>query len=568
VALGARRRRLATRAAPLVVLAAAAFGAGAVSGGRHVGADARVVRDFAQAWERDDYAQMYADTDAATHRSTTVTAFAAAYRDALAIATATDVRAGTPRRIEDGYRLPVRVSTRLFGEIAAAVDIPVTGEGEQARVAWRPHLTFPGVPSGAELTRRTELPPRGSILARDRTPLAQGADRASPLGDLAASVVGSLGPIPPARAQELAALGYPDDARVGTSGLERAFDRQLSGKPGGELLAGSRVLARAHARPGGSVRTTISPSVQRAAVQALAGRLGGVVAVRPRDGQVLAAAGIGFSGLQPPGSTFKLITLTGVLERRLARPSTPFPYETATTLEGVQIDNANGETCGGTLAQAFAQSCNSVFAPLGAKLGATRLVDVAQRFGFNRAPDIDGAAESTIPAADEIGDDLAVGSSAIGQGRVQATALQMASVASTIALHGRRPRLTLAFDPSGRPAPTTRVTSEAVAREVERMMLGVVDFGTGTAAKIAGVKVAGKTGTAELRSQRRCEPDPADPEACKDPQEDDPTDTDAWFAGYAPAGRPRICVAVMLVGAGAGGTTAAPAARGVLLAGL
>ena len=184
------------------------------------------------------------------------------------------------------------------------------------------------------------------------------------------------------------------------------------------------------------MRTTISTAVQSAAVAALGDRLGGVVAMDPRTGGVLAASGIGFSGLQPPGSTFKILTVTGALEAHLTSPSRAYPVETKATLEGVDLANANGEACGGTLVQSFAESCNSVFAPLGAKLGARRLVDVAERFGFNHDSEIPGAAMSTIPPAEEIGDDLAVGSSAIGQGRVQATALQMAIVASTIGLRG------------------------------------------------------------------------------------------------------------------------------------
>jgi cell division protein FtsI/penicillin-binding protein 2 len=111
--------------------------------------------------------------------------------------------------------------------------------------------------------------------------------------------------------------------------------------------------------------------------------------------------------------------------------------------------------------------------------------------------------------------------------------------------------------------------SARTARTVERLMLGVVRAGTGTAAAIPGVKVAGKTGTAELRATQACQPAVDNPEACTD-QAADTTDTDAWFATYAPAGdgRARIAVGVMLVGAGAGGDTAAPAARQVLLSGL
>ena len=177
---------------------------------------------------------------------------------------------------------------------------------------------------------------------------------------------------------------------------------------------------------------------------------------------------------------------------------------TKATLEGVDLDNANGESCGGTFVESFAESCNSVFAPLGAQLGARRLVDVAERFGFNRDPGVPGAAMSTIPAAEEIGDDLAVGSSAIGQGRVQATALEMAIVAATIGRRGLRPRPTFDFDAATAGSPTVRATKARTARTVERLMLAVVRNGTGVAAAIPGVAVAGKTGTAELKTTTRC----------------------------------------------------------------
>src|SRR5205823_1606084 len=197
------------------------------------------------------------------------------------------------------------------------------------------------------------------------------------------------------------------------------------------------------------------------------------------------------------------------------------------TIEGYTLQNAGGEACGGTLLNAFAVSCNSVFAPLGAKLGARRLVNVAERFGFNQPPSIPGAAESRIPSAKAIGDRLAVGSSAIGQGKVQASALFMTDVAATIAMGGRRPIPTLTVD---EPPRFVHVTTPTVARLVQRMMIAVVEFGTGTAAQIPGVEVAGKTGTAELVNTSTLTNPSASTEA----------NTDAWFVGYAPVGAPRI----------------------------
>jgi cell division protein FtsI/penicillin-binding protein 2 len=369
------------------------------------------------------------------------------------------------------------------------------------------------------------------------------------------------------RVDALRAAGFPPEAEVGLSGLERMFDGRLSGTPGGVLLAGSRPLGRGHSRPDPPLRTSIDPAVQSAATEALAGRYGGVAALRPRTGEVLGLAGVAFSAPQPPGSTFKIVTAAAALQNGLVTRTSSFPFQSSTRLEGVELQNANGETCGGTFEQAFAQSCNSVFAPLGAKLGARRLVAAARRFGFDGTRPLPGAAPSSIPDAGKIGDDLAVGSSAIGQGRVQATALQMAVVAATIAGHGRRPRLTLL---PRRRGVRVRATSSRVAQTVERLMVDTVRFGTGTAAAIPGIEVAGKTGTAELRQTVT----PADQQdaARGTPDEtgskSDPTDTDAWFAGYAPAKNPRLAVCVLLVRAGAGGDTAAPAARAVLQAGL
>jgi cell division protein FtsI/penicillin-binding protein 2 len=551
----------------VLALCGVAFVIGLVTGARHTPAGQAHAERFASAWERGDYAAMYSELTAGDRGRVPRARFTAAYQEALRTATAAKVDTAKPRKDGSAYRVPVRIPTRAFGTVAGEVVLPTSGDG----IDWSRALVFPGLAVGERLRRVTRMPPRATLLARDRTVLARGDDRAS-TSLLAPQVVGQLGPIPPERREELAALGVPADAEVGVSGLERIFDERLLGTPGGELVAGARVLKRTSPHQAPALRTTISLAVEQAAVTALGPRLGGVVAIKPHTGEVLAFAGIAFSGLQPPGSTFKMITTTGALEAGITNPQKGYPVQTKAVLEGVDLENANGESCGGSLIVSFAKSCNSVFAPLGVQLGAKRLVATAERYGFNELPDIAGAAESTIPPADEIGDDLAVGSSAIGQGRVQATALQMATVAAAIGLRGRRPHLTLDYSAArGRAAATERATSPKVARTMERLMLAVVRGGTGVRAAVPGVLVAGKTGTAELRTTKKCEPDPENPESCPpEDQANDPTDTDAWFAAYAPAGkgRPHVAVGVLLVASGAGGDTAAPAAREVLVAGL
>jgi hypothetical protein len=554
-----RRRGLAPRQrGALLLLATVAVAALAIvlfaAGGTP--ASERLALDFVKAWQRRDYATMYEDSSAATRARLSPSTFAAAYQNALDMATATSSRIGRPTLGAGTVNVTVVVRTRIFGALPLRWVLPVTGGGRAPHINWNPSLTFPGLRAGETLTRRSTLPPRAELLAADGTPLA-GVSGAS-------DIIGTLGPAPPSRAEQLLAAGYPPGATVGLNGLELVFERRLAGTPGGELLAGSRLIASATPRAEPPLRTTIIPSLESLAVATLGAQQGGLVVLAPSTGDVLAVAGTPFSELQPPGSTFKIVTLTGVLFARLATPSTVFPYATEATIDGYTLHNANGENCGGTLGNAFAVSCNSVFAPLGAKLGAARLLDAARRFGFNQQPSIPIVAESTIPPR-SLQSDLDVGSSAIGQGEVLSTALQMAVVAATIADTGRRPTPTLTSELR---RPLIRVLPAHVARMVRQLMLGVVQYGTGTAAQISGVPVAGKTGTAELATTvGNCTPAPGN--ACPGAQQNNPRNTDAWFVAFAPAiHHPRVVVGVLLPHNGAGGATAAPLAAVLLRAGL
>jgi peptidoglycan glycosyltransferase len=577
----------------VIALAAIAFVVGAIVGGDHTGsAQQSVAEQFVRAWAQDNYLTMYDDIDSAAQRTISPSVFATDYQAAARTATTTSatVAGGAHAEGNGTIRVPVHVHTRLFGTLTESFRVRVRDESTGSRVVWSERLVFPGLRAGERLSRRTTLPPRAALLARDGSVLAEGpasgaGTRDSPLGAAADAAVGEVGPIPASRLSELEAEGVPANAIVGTSGLELAFDDHLRGTPGGELLAGTRVLASAVEKPSPAVRTTISPKLQQVAATALGGQLGGIVAIDPTNGQILAVAGIGIDSLQPPGSTFKMVTVTAVLESKVASESTVFPYATSTTLDGVTLENANGESCGGSLALAFAVSCNSVFAPLGVKVGAPRLVATAERLGFNHEPGVVGATESTLPPAAQIQGELELGSTAIGQGEVLASALEMVTVASTIADGGVRPTATF----QATRAPRPRAMSAATARTVRRLMIGVVREGTGTAAAIPGVVVAGKTGTAELgipRCQGKDEKGSGEASSAssasgaseaseaKQGTEDcstgptDPQNTDAWFAAFAPALHPRIAVGVLLVKDGAGGETAAPVARQVIEAAL
>ncbi len=550
-----RRRRLRL-IVPVAAVALIALGVVLVIRASSARSERRMVTNYVQAWAAGDYTRMYSLLDPASKAGTSEARFAAGYRRDAGTATLLRLTAGRVGRRSGAY-IPVQMlaATKLFGTLHQTLEVPITGSGSGATVHFTSSLLFPGLQGHERLARHMALPPRATLFAADGSPLAQGPDRTSTIPDVASQIVGVLGPIPRADASTYTAQGYPAGAHVGLDGLERAFQSQLAGTPGGVLLAGKRALARAAPIPGQDVTTTIEPNLERAAVAALGGSYAGIAAMDPRTGALLALAGIAFSAAQPPGSTMKIVTSTAALAAGIVKLSSVFPYSTQAILDGYTLHNAGGEDCGGTLLNSFAVSCNSVFAPLGARVGSKRLLAMADKFGFNQAPTIPGAAESSIPP-DSLGSDLEVGSSAIGQGQVLATPLEMTDVGATIAMGGRRPVPTLE---AHQPPKFVHVTSGHVAGLVQRMMVAVVEFGTGTSAAIPGVTVAGKTGTAELANTTT-----SNGGSVANANQL----TDAWFVGYAPVGNPRIVVGALFPNQGAGGATAAPAVRQVLVAGL
>ncbi|MGE5407207.1 MAG: penicillin-binding transpeptidase domain-containing protein [Syntrophothermus sp.] len=567
-----RRRRLVTRTLPLALIAIVAFVVGAV-----VGAPGSPERDaakrFAAAWARQETGAMYAELNAASQERIPFKRFAAAYREAAETSTLRGLEPsspGDPTSSEGRTVVPVpmTVETVAFGRFEEELAVPYADGG----IEWEASLVFPGLRPGEHLESAIELAPRAPILANDGTPLAQGPadEREYPLGTAAIDVVGEIGTAPEEDQARLARHGFSPETPVGISGLEQALNLRLAGKPGGTLYAvdssgSSRALAKSKPVEGAPVKTTIDPTLQETAVAALAGRAGGIAVLDARNGDVRALAGQAFSAPQPPGSTFKMVTTTAALQKKIVSLDDEFEITNGVNVGGRFIENANGEYCGGTFRQAFAESCNADFAPLGPQIGNDDLVATAERFGFNSPPTLYAPrivaevepAESTIPK--EIGTEVELGVSAIGQGEVLATPLQMASVAQTIAAGGIRMPTSIVKGKKLRPtAKPVRVMSKRIADELTELMVGVVVEGTGTAGAITQAQVAGKTGTAELG------PKPGQENAERPEQR-----KDAWFAAFAPAEKAKLAIGVLLIEAeAAGGEVAAPAAAEVLSAGI
>ena len=388
------------------------------------------------------------------------------------------------------------------------------------------------------------------------------------------------------------------------SGLEESQNDYLTGS--NSDLSG--VLAREfHSITGGTVKgndvvTSLDPAVQAAAYNGLkaTGLPGAAVALDPATGKVLAlVSSPGYNpnaavrgtaawfrtlkapsapllnrvtqGRYPPGSTFKVITAAAALASGKFTPTSRFVDTGTFTEYGQAIHNDSGERFGATdLSNALTHSINTIFAQIGSELcGRSNtcplLQDAMSRFGMYRRPQIDLPSNEVLPSGladpDHPGQllprdgKLDPARTAIGQYTLEVTPLQMAMVAGAIANGGVLMRPTLVdrvVGPGGRTITSTkpksdgRAASPKVAAELREMMGNVVKDGTGTQAALAGVSVAGKTGTAQTSR---------------------PGYNDAWFIAFAPQVNPRIAIAVVVEGTREyGGQIAAPIAKSMIQA--
>ncbi|WP_461205918.1 peptidoglycan D,D-transpeptidase FtsI family protein [Clostridium sp. DL1XJH146] len=380
------------------------------------------------------------------------------------------------------------------------------------------------------------------------------------------------------------------------AGLEKEYDKYLRGDTFlglselfdkiDEALKGKNSDEEFIVDEGYNIVTTLDASIQKRAYEELSGENGGngaIVAIEPQTGKILASVSYpsfnpladtvrwqeynnddnnplfnrAFSGLYPPGSTFKIVTLLSALENIDGVEQKIFEDDGGITFnDNESISNFGGEVMGEiSLQKAFTESSNDVFGELGIELGNENLKNTAEQLFFNKELNIDGFSinESNFPTLSswEKGD---IAQSAIGQGQVIVSPAQMAIITSVIANDGiyKEPYIVekivnddgYVIKDNTPSISGDRIFSEKEVETTKEYMKKVVDEGTGTNAKISGVEVCGKTGTAEYG---------------------DKSSSHSWFVAFAPAENPQIAVAVIVEDGGLGGNRAAKIAKEVII---
>lgn len=439
---------------------------------------------------------------------------------------------------------------------------------------------YQDMPSNNHTINKARFIKRGSIITADGLTLAESVQQADgtyarsyPNGNLAAHVVGYY------------------SQQYGTMGIENTQNDTLTGSKDYSSWQNALNSLAGISEPGNSVQLTIDSRIQRAAEQALAGRVGAIVALDPRSGAVLAWASAptfdntniqaaieaaNASGgadtsmydratlaLYTPGSTFKVLTLASALENGLATLDTIYDSPGRMEIGGADVVSI-GERGHGkiSLAKAFALSSNTVFGQVADGLGAEKLVATARAFGYGQQLGLDfTTAASVMPNPEEMTEwELAWAGAGqpVGQGHTpgpQATVMQNALMAATIANNGIAMNpyvVSQILAPDGTVLKTTRghslgqAVGSGTAEQVKQAMLDVVQNGTGSAAAIAGVKVAGKTGTAETNN----------------------ANANSTFVGFAPYDTPTVAIAVVIEQNAKGEETAAAVGGQVLRAAL
>ncbi len=383
-------------------------------------------------------------------------------------------------------------------------------------------------------------------------------------------------------------IGY-SSVRYGRNGIEEQLNDELTGQSTdlGVQSWIDRLLGR---KPkGASVQLTLVPAVQKEAQKALSGQTGAIIVLDPQTGALIASASAPTydpanleddwarlsndpgapllnrptQGLYTPGSAFKVVTATSALDNGKVTPDTEFIDTGTYVVFGGKVTNYGGAVFGpNDFTTALTYSINTTFGKVGNLLGRKRLVSSMQRFGFYQTPPLPLPQGMVVPSGrygkngllspDAFMDPLAVAWAAVGQEQLLSTPLQMALVAAGVANDGRvmKPYYTQqivaasgAVVQKSQPQQWLVAMKPLTASQLNVMMQRVVNAGTGTAAALEGIQVAGKTGTAERGDGSNL----------------------AWFIGFAPADDPQVAIAVVIEDTqSTGGEAAAPLAAAVI----
>lgn len=421
---------------------------------------------------------------------------------------------------------------------------------------------------------------RGSIITSDNVTLAQSVQQADgtyvreyPQGNLAAHTVGYY------------------SQQYGTTGIEASMNETLTGSQDYSTWETAINSLAGIAQPGNSVVLTIDSRIQRVCEQALEGHTGAIVVLNPSTGAVLAKASAptydnsnaeaaiaeasasgsdalydrATQALYTPGSTFKTVTLAAALDTGIASLSTRYDAPSSIEIGGADITNVNNADWGTiSLQTAFDYSANTVFSQVGVDLGAETLVNYANAFGFGQTLGQDfSTVASIMPEAGRMtewetawaADGQPVGDSSDHTPGPQVTIMQNAVIAAAIANDGvvMNPYVVdHILSPEGvagastQPRSLGQAISATAAAQVKEAMLTVVEQGSGSAASVPGVKVAGKTGTAEATGSQ----------------------VNSTFIGFAPYDSPTLAISVVIENYTDGGESAAAIAGEVLQAAL
>lgn len=410
-----------------------------------------------------------------------------------------------------------------------------------------------------------------------------------PHKSLAAHLIGYIGEISKDELENWKANGYSMGDMVGKAGIERLYEEELRGEKGGQRIEVDvrgrirRLLERVEPKSGQEIRLTIDLDIQKAAEEALKGKRGAVVAMNPQTGEVLALASSpsfdpnlfaspqgkekerlsllrdtrypfhnrAIAGVYPPGSIFKLITATAGLEEGKISS-----FTTVNCPGGLQVGKRffrcwrrHGSV---DFLSAIEQSCDTFFYKVGLSLGPDKLAEWARKFGLGEKTGISLEGEAKGFIADEkwkeetLGEKWYAGDTAnmaVGQGFTQMTPLQACRMVSVFANGGYlvKPIILLGEKEERIPLGISQTTLELIKKGMEKVVLG--SRGTGISARVQGIRIAGKTGSAEDPPRKR---------------------THAWFVCFAPIENPQIAVSVLVEEGGMGGSVAAPIARKVL----